>query len=236
MKYRNNTAIPIIERKSYASYINDSGNLALAQPYQIRPKFDGTKLIGYFTENYQKNYAANGNIMSDSSGGGSVSTTSVSNIIGPDGTTNDVQSYPINTGGFVNCSTQSLDLSYISSQLWIFSFYIYSTSDANSISCWTSWGCSWSWPRFNYDIKNKEITQNDYSGGYEILNSNWTRVWYSTSASICNQDTNLWYFFMASKENISPIYISHVQVEPVLKNTITTPSSWIPYNSVRDKG
>lgn len=231
-----NIKTPLSKRDTIGSYIDDNSILRLSQPYELRPLFNSDKkLIGYMNENSSHNYANNGNIMSDSNGGGNIITSTVSNVIGPDSTTNDVQSYPSNSGGFINCSTTSLDLSYISSQLWIMSLYIYSTTDSNSISCWTSWGCSGSWPRFNYDIKNKNITQNDYSGGIEILNDNWTRVWYSTSAGICSQDTNLWFYFGTPSSNASPIYISHVQVEPVLKNTITTPSSWIPYNSSRSE-
>lgn len=235
-----NTYSPLCKRNTYGSYTDDNGLLKLAQPYEVRPTFDSNKkLNGYMSEIASNNISASSQLMSGTgSQVKSVNSTPVSNVIGPDGTYNDVQLLPYNTSGFANINTTVYPLSFISTQLWIVSFYAKAIDQYSALMCWNSWGCPNSWPRYGINVYSQTVTQNDYNGGVIPFNNGWARYYYSTSYYICNQTSDCWFYIgnASSSSNQSGVYISHMQVEYFDKNTITAPTSWIPYSSTRSVG
>lgn len=229
--FRTNTYSPLCKRSTYGSYIDDNNLLKLAQPHQMRPIYNNGILSGYMNETESYNYCFSSILKSNSGNRDNIVTTQTTDVIGPDGTYNDVYSY--SNGGFFLCDSTSKPLSFIETQTFIASIYVkMDSTNTGIIQGWTSWECNNQWPRFSFTLDG-EIKQNDYSGGIKKLNSDWMRVWWCTTADICSQDNNVW-FILVTPSNLS-IYISHAQVESVDKSSgITTPSSWIPYFQTRD--
>lgn len=231
--FRTNTYSPLCKRSTYGSYVDDNNLLKLAQPYQVRPIYNNGILSGYMDESPSYNYCSSSIIKSNSGDSGNIVSSQVTDVVGPDGTYNDV--YILTTSsnaGFLSCNSTARSLSFIETQTFIASIYVkMDSTNTGIIQVWTSWGCNNEWPRFSFTLDG-EIKQNDYSGGIKKLNSDWMRVWWCTTSDICNQDNNVWFFF--NNTSGASIYISHAQVESVDKSSgITTPSSWIPYGKTR---
>lgn len=212
------------------SYINDSSFIQLAQPYQLRPIYSGTTLSGYMNETSSKNFCYSSQLRSDSHDGGTISTSYASNVIGPDGTYDDVTIIPSNFSDFIDMSTEMYTQAECEQLFFILSFYIKPSSSSSSFSSWFTWFSGW--PRYNVTIESMNITQNDFDGGgISQFNTDWYRCYCNISGTRAS-DNNLWFYMVNNGSDT--IYISHVQLEAFPQNTITTPTSWIPYNSTRE--